>query len=209
MPYLPEDLDFSIRAETSSIIGLTDLLLQTALTAEQREYLQEIKNSSNAILSGIGSGQSEAAAEAESKTLPTKALAPRILSSSATKPLRILVAEDSRVSGTIVTKMLQTLGHQVDIAENGQVAIAALQAKEYHLVLMDCQMPILGGLEATRIIRSQKSGARDPNIPIIALTARTTAQHRQDCLSAGMNAYLSKPLNIHTLEAIIIRFFSN
>ena len=209
MQQLTENLGYSIRSETSSIIGLTDLLLKTSLTAEQREYLLDIKNSSNAILLNISGepSQPEKGSEQERQTEPPPAASS--LGASSTKSLMVLVAEDSRVSGTIITKMLQALGHKVDIAENGQTTIAALQNKRYDFVLMDCQMPVLDGIEATKAIRNQESGVKDPSIPIIALTARATAGDRQECMDAGMDAYISKPVNIQTLEAIIIRFFSN
>ena len=209
MQHLPEETGYLIRSETSSILGLADLLLQTSITSEQRDFLLDIKNSSNAILSNIGNEQSQASIDEEIEKLPVKVLAAKNLGVSTTRPLMVLVAEDSRVSGTIVMKMLKSLGHKVDIAENGEAAIAALQSKSYDFVLMDCQMPKLDGIDATKTIRSQESGVKDSNIPIIALTARATAGDRQECMAAGMNAYISKPVNIHTLEAIIIRFFSN
>jgi len=209
MQKLPEALGYSIRAEASSIVGLTDLLLQTAITTEQRDYLLDIKDSTNAILRNISSEQGQMAVEEGLKNLPAKNVALKNLGSSAVRSLMVLVVEDSRVGATIVTKMLLALGHKVDVAENGLVAIAALKDKDYDFVLMDCQMPELDGLAATKIIRSQESGVRKSEIPIIALTARATPHDMRECMAVGMNAYISKPLNIHTLDAIIIRFFSN
>ena len=208
MQKLPEALGYSIRAEASSIVGLTDLLLQTAITTEQRDYLLDIKDSTNVILRNISSEQGQMAVEEGLKNLPAKNVALKNLGSSAVRSLMVLVVEDSRVGATIVTKMLLALGHKVDVAENGLVAIAALKDKDYDFVLMDCQMPELDGLAATKIIRSQESGVRKSEIPIIALTARATPHDMRECMAVGMNAYISKPLNIHTLDAIIIRFFS-
>jgi len=106
-------------------------------------------------------------------------------------PLRILLAEDNAVNRKLAIRLLANMGYSTDIAENGLEAIAALEAKEFDVVLMDVQMPELDGLGATRQIR-----ARWPDRPvhIVAMTANAMAGDRDLCIAAGMNDYVSKPI---------------
>jgi CheY-like chemotaxis protein len=80
------------------------------------------------------------------------------------------------------------------VAENGRKAIEALRENSYDLVFMDCQMPEIDGFEATRIVRSENSGIRNPRVPIIAMTANAMKGARQECIEAGMDDYLAKPI---------------
>ncbi|UJP05223.1 MAG: response regulator [Nitrosomonas sp.] len=107
----------------------------------------------------------------------------------------ILLAEDNPVNQEVAKAMLQHLGIDVTITENGKQAIDFLEAGQYDLILMDCQMPVMDGYEATRLIRQ-----RSNKIPIIALTANATEEDRQRCLSMGMDDFLSKPYSIDQLE---------
>lgn len=112
--------------------------------------------------------------------------------------LRILVAEDNNVNQILMKKILDKLGHSVEIAQNGKEAIDKLDQETFDLVLMDLQMPILGGIEATQRIRnSSKPYAK---IPIIAVTAHALEIHAQQCLDAGMDGHLTKPLNFQLLK---------
>jgi PAS domain S-box-containing protein len=110
-------------------------------------------------------------------------------------PQRILLAEDNFVNQQLALKILQKAGHQVQVANNGAEALLALELAPYDLVLMDVQMPELDGLEATRIIRSGSLDGIDPAIPIIALTAHAMSGDAQRFLDAGMNGYVSKPID--------------
>ncbi len=129
--------------------------------------------------------------------LKTHAVVPASLSS--TSPLlqqirgaRLLVVEDNPLNQQVVTELLSDAGFQVDIANNGVEAIAAVRSKTYELVLMDVQMPLMDGYEATRQIRAD---ARFNALPIIAMTAHAMKGVREECLSVGMNDYLSKPID--------------
>jgi signal transduction histidine kinase len=119
--------------------------------------------------------------------------------------LAVLVAEDNSVNQAIVEAMLRSLGHRATIAANGREALAALAGEDFDLVLMDCNMPELDGMEATRLLRSGNSGARDPAIPVIALTANAMDGDREACLAAGMDGFVSKPVAIATLRQAIER----
>jgi signal transduction histidine kinase/CheY-like chemotaxis protein len=120
---------------------------------------------------------------------------------------RILVAEDNAINQLIVAKILEKLGHQVDVAANGKVVLEKVAAQAYDLILMDCQMPEMDGYEASRRIR--ESG--DPvlrAVPIIAVTANAMKGDEEACLKAGMNGYLSKPINQRALETELKRWLS-
>jgi CheY-like chemotaxis protein len=106
--------------------------------------------------------------------------------------LDILVAEDNRVNQVVIQKMLERAGHRVTIAANGKIAVETLEKKPFDVVLMDIQMPEMDGLEATRVIRARERGS---HIPIVAVTAHAMAHHRNLCLEAGMDDYVTKPLN--------------
>jgi signal transduction histidine kinase/ligand-binding sensor domain-containing protein/CheY-like chemotaxis protein/HPt (histidine-containing phosphotransfer) domain-containing protein len=117
--------------------------------------------------------------------------------------LAILCAEDFPTNQIIVRTMLEELGHEVDIAENGAVAVAACARKRYDLVLMDGRMPELDGASATRLIRAggpPHAPVRDPNVTIVALTANASDEDRTRYLAAGMDAFLAKPIQEDALH---------
>jgi PAS domain S-box-containing protein len=123
--------------------------------------------------------------------------------------LRILVAEDNRINVMLATALLGKMGHRVDTVANGREAIEALARAPYDLVLMDVHMPEMDGLEATRRIRqAEAAGRRRGRLPVIALTASTLEGDRQICVEAGMDAFLSKPLNPEALRSALARFTS-
>ncbi len=120
------------------------------------------------------------------------------------KEARVLVAEDDPTSQLVIVRTLQKLGFQVDAVANGNEVIGALTANSYDLVLMDVQMPGMDGIETTITVRDLGSGVLNHHVPIIAMTAHAMVEHRQRCLEAGMNAYLSKPVQpdelLYTIE---------
>jgi signal transduction histidine kinase/CheY-like chemotaxis protein len=114
--------------------------------------------------------------------------------------MRVLVAEDNPVNQTLLRSMLERRGCRVDMAEGGAEAIRMAGAGSYRLILMDCQMPEMDGIEAARCIRANL-GARTP--PVVAVTARALEQDRLECLAAGMNDYLAKPVRRDSLDRIL------
>ena len=109
--------------------------------------------------------------------------------------MRVLLAEDHRVNQMLASRLLQGMGARVQIANDGFEALSALREADFDVVLMDCQMPRMDGYEATRQLRDPAARARNPSIPVIALTAHALAADREKCLAAGMNDYLTKPIN--------------
>jgi protein-histidine pros-kinase len=117
---------------------------------------------------------------------------------------RILVVEDNPVNQLVVSRVLEGAGYEVAIASNGREALERLQEPVWDLVLMDVQMPEMGGLEATRRYRQQEQGSRR-HLPIIGLTAGAMAEDRQACLDSGMDEYVPKPVRRQDLLAAIGR----
>jgi CheY-like chemotaxis protein len=121
--------------------------------------------------------------------------------------LRILVAEDNRVNQALAVRILQKRGHTVEAVENGRQAIETLGKQPFDLILMDLQMPELGGVEATKLIREREKSTGG-HVPIIAVTANAMVGDRERCLNAGMDDYVSKPIQVKELFAAIERAHS-
>lgn len=119
--------------------------------------------------------------------------------------LRVLVVEDNYVNQKVIRRTLEKWGIAVEIAENGQQALEWLARAPFHLVLMDCQMPIMDGYEATRRIRAYEA-TRGLHIPIITLTANALEGDREKCLECGMDDYLSKPINPDLLWSKLVQW---
>jgi len=122
---------------------------------------------------------------------------------------RLLLVDDNVTNQTVAGKILNKLGYEVDLAGSGQEALQAMGATHYSLVLMDCQMPELDGFEVTRRIRSGQAGVLDPKVPIIAMTARTLQGDRELCLQAGMDDYLTKPIDRRALADTLDRWLEH
>ena len=120
--------------------------------------------------------------------------------------LKILVAEDSPIIRTLISKLLARMGFAADLVCNGADALEAVQKQRYDVVLMDMQMPVMDGISATREIRCLPGPERD--VPIIALTANALLGERESCLAAGMNAFLTKPIQPNALRTTILRLSS-
>ncbi|GEM_PF-851707 len=117
---------------------------------------------------------------------------------------RILLVEDTPTNQKVITYQLQLLGYQINCVNNGQEALNELHRQPYDLVLMDCLMPVLDGYEATRRVRQEEGQSR--HTIIIAMTAHAFDQDRQKCLDVGMDDYISKPVTIETLDAVLSRW---
>ncbi|MBL8766894.1 MAG: response regulator [Planctomycetes bacterium] len=118
-------------------------------------------------------------------------------------PLWVLVADDNPVNQRVAQKMLERLGHSVNLVANGIEALAALRRQRYDVVLMDCQMPEMDGFEATREIRAGEAGA--PDVRIVAVTANAMSGDRDRCVAVGMDDYLSKPFKLGELDSVLTR----
>jgi len=122
-------------------------------------------------------------------------LAPQRLSPAV--PSRLLIAEDNLINQKVLKHLMESLGYSVDVASNGREAVQRWRSETYAVILMDCQMPEMDGYEATRAIRAAESGKN--HIPIIAVTANAMVGDREKCLTAGMDAFVSKPIRAEVL----------
>jgi CheY-like chemotaxis protein len=125
------------------------------------------------------------------------------LSHESTK-LKILLAEDNIVNQKVASIHFQTLGHEVEVAKNGKIAVEMFEHQTYDVIFMDVQMPEMDGIEATKVIREiEKKSGKDKKIPIIAMTANAMQGDKERCLEAGMDNYISKPFTATALLKIL------
>lgn len=194
-------LSHDMRTPMNSVLGLTTLMESTPLNNEQQDYLQSIKRSSEGLIDALdetlrtaGITHAEELSQAPKKTQVNYSgkLSPEFAEHF---PLKILVAEDDEMNSQLALMLLKRLGYEAERAGNGKEVLEIVSENKYDLILMDVQMPEMDGLEATRMIRLCLS--EQP--VIIAMTANAMDGDRDACLKAGMEDYLSKPVNVEEL----------
>jgi CheY-like chemotaxis protein len=139
----------------------------------------------------------------------TKPAGPRavpVATSASSRSLKILLAEDNVVNQKVALAMLGKMGHHVTLANNGLEALEEWRRDDFELILMDVQMPEMNGLEATAQIRQEE--APGDHVPIVAMTASAMGEERERCLAAGMDNFISKPINFKVIEQMITATFS-
>lgn len=130
-----------------------------------------------------------------------------LLSQPKPKNARVLLVEDNLVNCNVAVEMLEKLGCQVSLAANGDAAVAQGEQEKFDIVLMDCQMPLMDGYEATRRIKAE--GSLNAATPVVALTANATTGDREKCLKAGMDDYISKPVLTRTLSHMLDKWVAH
>jgi CheY-like chemotaxis protein len=143
------------------------------------------------------------------RPIATRHTAREMLNRFAGRKARILLAEDNITNQQVALGILRKLGLSADAVANGAEALKSLETIPYDLVLMDVQMPVLGGLETTRRIRDPESAITCHGIPIIAMTAHAMQGDREKCLAAGMNDYVSKPVAPQALVEVLEKWLPN
>ena len=118
--------------------------------------------------------------------------------------LRILLAEDNPTTQSLVSAIIEQMGFDLTIVDNGQAAVELLEKEVVDLVLMDCQMPQMDGFKATAELR-----AKGIETPVVALTAYTREENEEQCLAAGMNDFLSKPFRLSEMRAILQKWLAD
>ncbi|MGD1002209.1 MAG: response regulator [Candidatus Brocadiia bacterium] len=154
----------------------------------------------DAIVKSLGGAPTEAP--------PAPVPEPARVEPVSTPDARILVAEDNEINREVAVEILRLLGHECDCAANGKEAVSAAAQKDYDLILMDCQMPVMDGFAATAGIRAHEAARPQPrggsaHTPIVALTANAMQGDRERCLAAGMDDYLTKPLVMEEVARVI------
>jgi PAS domain S-box-containing protein len=124
------------------------------------------------------------------------------------RPLRVLLAEDTPANQKLVTRVLGRRGHAVNVASNGREAAELAAAADFDVILMDVQMPVMDGFQATSVIRSI-SEPRKAHVPIVAMTAHAMKGDQERCLNAGMDAYIAKPINVQELVQLVEQIAQN
>ncbi|HHO59479.1 MAG TPA: response regulator [Thiotrichales bacterium] len=115
----------------------------------------------------------------------------------------VLLVEDNLVNQEVVVDMLEQLGVAITITNNGKEAVEACRQQRFDLVLMDCEMPVLDGLKATRKIREEEKRQQQPPMPVVALTAHAISGAREQCFASGMNDFLSKPFSFNDIRSVV------
>lgn len=132
------------------------------------------------------------------------------MDANALRGKRLLVADDNPPSRDLMRIILVAAGASVDEAVDGREAVDACTGSHYDAVLMDVQMPLLDGMEATRLIREHAEATGKPRTVIIAVTAHAMAEHRQQCLNAGMDAVITKPIDpLGVIDEVVTRLESS
>ena len=131
------------------------------------------------------------------------------LNENKSKPRILLLVEDNEPNVMIATLVLEALGYEFHLAKNGAEAVELFKKGLYALILMDIQMPIMSGIEATKLIRSHEIAINQHAIPIIALTANNTAHDREECTACGMDDFITKPYLPDDLASMIAGHLSH
>jgi len=122
------------------------------------------------------------------------------------RKLKILLVEDNKINQKVAVATMKPFGHEIDIADNGQIALQKYDAGDYDLILMDIQMPVMDGLTATEKIREIEKAGKKKTVKIVALTANAMKEDQDKCFNAGMNGFVSKPFKRQDIERILLEF---
>lgn len=196
-------LSHDLRTPMTNVLGSTELLLESELDTAQRLAAENVHRSGRELLDVV---DRLLAAHQIKKSAPPSSgefrAAPRV--SALLSGRRVLLAEDNAFNRALIEHVLEPMGCQVDKAGSGTEAVRAFKPGRYDLVLMDCQMPEMDGLAATRQIRRLEAG--NGRVPVIAVTAGTVSGARRACLDAGMDDFLAKPFSLGRLRKKVLEW---
>ena len=196
-------LSHDLRTPMTNVLGSTELLLESELDTSQRLAAENVHRSGRELLDVV---DRLLAAHQIRKTTPPSSgefeAAPRV--SALLSGRRVLLAEDNGFNRALIEHVLEPMGCRVDKASSGTEAVRAFKPGRYDLVLMDCQMPEMDGLTATREIRRIEGG--QCRVPVIAVTAGTVSGARRACLEAGMDDFLAKPFSLGRLRKKVLEW---
>lgn len=196
-------LSHDLRVPMTNVLGSTELLLESELDTSQRLAAENVHRSGRELLDVV---DRLLAAHQISKSSPPSSgefrAAPRV--SAILSGRRVLLAEDNAFNRALIEHVLEPMGCQVDMAGSGTEAVRSFRPGRYDLILMDCQMPEMDGLTATREIRKLEAGRG--RVPVVAVTAGTVSGARRACLEAGMDDFLAKPFSLARLRKKVLEW---
>jgi len=196
-------LSHDLRTPMTNVLGSTELLLESQLDTSQRLAAENVHRSGRELLDVVD--RLLAAHQIKRSAPPSSGefkAAPRV--SAVLSGRRVLLAEDNAFNRALIEHVLEPMGCRVDKAGSGTEAVRAFKPGRYDLVLMDCQMPELDGLAATRQIRRIEAG--QSRVPVIAVTAGAVSGARRACLDAGMDDFLAKPFSLGRLRKKVLEW---
>lgn len=196
-------LSHDLRDPMTNVLGSTELLLESQLDTAQRLAAENVHRSGRELLDVV---DRLLAAHQIAKSAPPSSgefkAAPRV--SALLSGRRVLLAEDNAFNRALIEHVLEPMGCQIDEVGSGTDAVRAFKPGRYDLILMDCQMPEMDGLTASRQIRQLESGRG--RVPIVAVTAGTVSGARRACLEAGMDDFLAKPFSLGRLRKKVLEW---
>ncbi len=199
-----ESVSYEIRTPLNSIIGFSGMLYKNEPSEEKKEMLYQIITNGRALLAVIDrlgpAGNKELTSGDAAPGGGTEKPADEAGPEPGGEKLTLLLAEDNPSNAKLITRLLKQFGHEIVVVENGLQAVEAVSRFEFDAVIMDIQMPVMNGKDAAAAMR--RAGH---NVAILALTACTGKEERDECLKAGMDAFILKPVNIDDIEPLIRR----
>ncbi|MBM3464354.1 MAG: response regulator [Armatimonadetes bacterium] len=196
-----EKLGREIRTPLTAIIGSTEMLLNGTLSGEQRQMVELVQSSAAKLwkmVDELDGGREARDLSPTPQPPPSPTLHVVDENAMAAGPLDVLVVEDDADNQAIVVRILEWAGHRTHVADSGREALALMERRNVDVVLMDLNLPGFNGMETTAAIRARE-GQRGHRVPIIALTAHAAHNYREQAIQAGMDGYLTKPLQARSL----------
>jgi CheY-like chemotaxis protein len=196
-------LSHDLRTPMTNVLGSTELLLESELDSGQRMAAETVHRAARDVLDVVdrllASQQIQKSAPPSSHEFKA---APRV--SALLSGRRVLLAEDNAFNRALIERVLLPMGCEIDMVGTGSEAVRAFRPGRYDLILMDCQMPEMDGLAATREIRRLEQGKG--HVPVVAVTASTVSGTRRGCLDAGMDDFLAKPFSLGRLRRKVLEW---
>jgi CheY-like chemotaxis protein len=196
-------LSHDLRVPMTAVLGSTELLLESELDTAQRLAAENVHRSGRELLDVVD--RLLASHQIKKSSPPSSGefrAAPRVTAILSGR--RVLLAEDNAFNRALIERVLEPMGCQVDMAGSGTEAVKAFRPGRYDLILMDCQMPEMDGLAATKHIRKLEAGKS--RVPVVAVTAGTVSGARRACLEAGMDDFLAKPFTLGRLRKKVLEW---
>jgi len=199
---MPDIDGFALAAQLRQIFSAVQMpiIMMGALSEQMSQELLDPQGIQGFLVKPIDVNELASVLNGLTQTLSSSVPVPTSTAEPAFKSQRILLVEDTPINQTLETILLQRMGYEVSIANNGIEAIEAFSTREFDLIMMDIHMPEMGGVEAAEIIRTLEKNQQLKRTPIIAVTANALKGDKERYLAAGMDGYVSKPISVDALR---------